>query len=636
MTKRPENFWRRWAHRAGRLLVRAYLYPMKCLFASTREDNSLAGKARRALIRSIVADTQMMNRLLDPDSSEVFAALRADDMALLRRLLGAKDHIFFVEYLDRLDTHAFEALKAFLRKDFTVLRKTVLDDEAGPLKMLLPPGAPELKELMLSQRSARLNALLPPGAPELKELMLLQGTARLKMLLPPGSKELHALVLSDNAERLRLVLCDETAPKKIFRAVCEAFPPGDSLLYQLMGADGAVRLQSVLAEGNYRLAVKVLGVRSPVLEAVLGLENQKALRVYLFDNEFERLVNLLESNNNKPLRHLLTAEKSPLLRLMTKPDESKLLSHALFVRGLMHAVAVLPLARAWCDFERGWERLEPWADRNDSTLQERLRACRARITGRASVNDTLLDVLYRDGHLHVFNGRLKFTDRDALYTLLQEILVNQDYFAPIDGTAPRIIDCGAHQGISLYYFKTIFPDARIIAFEPDPANRAVALENMDRNGFADVEILPYALAAREGRQVFHVQRGHSMAGSLTERRAQLAEHAETMETYDVQCVKLSPYLQEEVDYLKIDIEGVEDEVLEEAAPCLHRVRYLFCEYHHGLGLTNDRLIRILDILEKCGFDTQVAKSYNFSQRTRHKPMNYVGEYYSSIIFARRR
>ena len=138
MTKRPENFWRRWAHRAGRLLVRAYLYPMKCLFASTREDNSLAGKARRALIRSIVADTQMMNRLLDPDSSEVFAALRADDMALLRRLLGAKDHIFFVEYLDRLDTHAFEALKAFLRKDFTVLRKTVLDDEAGPLKMLLP------------------------------------------------------------------------------------------------------------------------------------------------------------------------------------------------------------------------------------------------------------------------------------------------------------------------------------------------------------------------------------------------------------------------------------------------------------------------------------------------------------------
>ena len=90
--------------------------------------------------------------------------------------------------------------------------------------------------------------------------MLLQGTARLKMLLPPGSKELHALVLSDNAERLRLVLCDETALKKIFRAVCEAFPP-ETPPVPINGRRRAVRLQSVLAEGNYRLAVKVLGVR---------------------------------------------------------------------------------------------------------------------------------------------------------------------------------------------------------------------------------------------------------------------------------------------------------------------------------------------------------------------------------------
>ena len=36
-------------------------------------------------------------------------------------------------------------------------------------------------------------------------------------------------------------------------------------------------------------------------------------------------------------------------------------------------------------------------------------------------------------------------------------------------SSPLIIDCGANVGLVTAYFKSIFPDARIIAFEPDPS-----------------------------------------------------------------------------------------------------------------------------------------------------------------------
>jgi FkbM family methyltransferase len=230
-------------------------------------------------------------------------------------------------------------------------------------------------------------------------------------------------------------------------------------------------------------------------------------------------------------------------------------------------------------------------------------------------------------------GTLRFPDRHSLWVVVQEILVNEEYFFATDTDSPRILDCGAHFGMASFYFKTLYPKARITAFEPVPALHALARENMAANGFADVEVLPCALTPEGGPVTFHVSPEDSMAGSITTRRESLGD---TTERIEVESRRLSEFLTEPVDYLKVDIEGAELEVFEEAEPQLGNVAHIFCEYHHGAGLDPSRLARLLDLFERTGFDVHVSKSDSSEKHARRRPMEHVGAPYSATLWAKRR
>jgi hypothetical protein len=45
-------------------------------------------------------------------------------------------------------------------------------------------------------------------------------------------------------------------------------------------------------------------------------------------------------------------------------------------------------------------------------------------------------------------------------------LIRQKYFFAADSRSPRIIGCGSHIGMSILDFKKIYPQARILGFEP--------------------------------------------------------------------------------------------------------------------------------------------------------------------------
>ena len=124
-----------------------------------------------------------------------------------------------------------------------------------------------------------------------------------------------------------------------------------------------------------------------------------------------------------------------------------------------------------------------------------------------------------------------------------------------------------------------------------------------------------------------------MAGSLTERSR---EAGRDVAEITVESKKLSAYLDEPVHFLKLDIEGVEDTVLAEAAPMLHNVQYIFCEYHQSDKLPCSRLARILDILDAAGFDVHVAKSYSSHLRTGVRAMNHVSTPYALSLWAKNR
>lgn len=239
---------------------------------------------------------------------------------------------------------------------------------------------------------------------------------------------------------------------------------------------------------------------------------------------------------------------------------------------------------------------------------------------------------YSDGCVKLGDNKLNLYDPNSLMILMNELLITEDYFFESESNNPLIIDCGSNFGLSLFYYKKMYPNSRIISFEPLSSMRKVLQNNIDSNGWSNVVLEPYALWKEDAEMTFQVPNDDSMAGSLTERRKALDG---TMNEEKVICKRLSTYLENKVDFLKLDIEGAELEVLEESKHLLGNVNYIFCEYHHLID--DPRLGRIITILEDAGFDVNVTKSYSYSRGTKYRPMKYLndkGYLYSASIFCK--
>ena len=185
--------------------------------------------------------------------------------------------------------------------------------------------------------------------------------------------------------------------------------------------------------------------------------------------------------------------------------------------------------------------------------------------------------------------------------LFQEIYIYQQYYFKANKPAPWIIDCGSHIGMSILYFKALYPEARILAFEPAPETFKLLRENVKRNQLKDVRLENKAVSNQEGKLKFYGDR--SVRSSLLKERG-------SGEGIEVDVVKLSDSIDRTVDFLKIDVEGAEDLVLDDlvASGKLSLVSQMVIEYHHHIVKDTDRLSRFLKILEDHNFGYQIEGS----------------------------
>ena len=62
----------------------------------------------------------------------------------------------------------------------------------------------------------------------------------------------------------------------------------------------------------------------------------------------------------------------------------------------------------------------------------------------------------------------RIPDGPSFYAGYREIFIQELYRFETSNPAPVIIDCGANCGLSVVYFKQLFPAAKIVAVEADP------------------------------------------------------------------------------------------------------------------------------------------------------------------------
>lgn len=196
----------------------------------------------------------------------------------------------------------------------------------------------------------------------------------------------------------------------------------------------------------------------------------------------------------------------------------------------------------------------------------------------------------------IFDLKVQAYSYNYLLCLYNEVFVFRDYFVEnVNSSKPVIIDCGGNIGISVLFFKQMYPNAKIISFEPNEKNLNILKNNIMANNLHDVQVVNKAVSDKIGKLVFY-EYGNA-TGSLNKNNA-----SGDVEKIEVEAVLLSDYITEPVDILKIDIEGAESAVLLELAAKdkLKLVKNIAMEYHYSIDSSN-KMPDVLKALENNGF-----------------------------------
>ena len=253
--------------------------------------------------------------------------------------------------------------------------------------------------------------------------------------------------------------------------------------------------------------------------------------------------------------------------------------------------------------QRCWSQFLPHLDADHDSLLFRFDEAMERLESRDQIPDTLARILSDEGLVHLRRGAFHMLQSSDMADDLYHVLVSTRYFFEAPTATPRILDCGAGIGLASYYFKTLYPEARITAIEPAPHLRTAARQNFKSTGCPDIELLPCVLSNQRGVQAFHLHPDRNRGGSLAEPSGQgLAPH----KSINVRARPLSDLLRDPVDYLRLDVSGIESELLDEAELQLQNVAHLFVELHDTGSVFADRLARVFAILQRSGFETRVV------------------------------
>jgi FkbM family methyltransferase len=154
---------------------------------------------------------------------------------------------------------------------------------------------------------------------------------------------------------------------------------------------------------------------------------------------------------------------------------------------------------------------------------------------------------------------------------------------------PTILEIGCNDGTDTLAFLRVMPHANIYCFEPDP--RAIArFKKRLGSRLDDVKLFEVAISDRTGRIDFHssdggdLPQGWDQSGSIRQPKKHLIEHpwVKFEKTIPVSTCRLDDWCTEngvkQVDFIWMDVQGAEGDVITGAPKILQETRFLYTEY----------------------------------------------------------
>lgn len=208
---------------------------------------------------------------------------------------------------------------------------------------------------------------------------------------------------------------------------------------------------------------------------------------------------------------------------------------------------------------------------------------------------------FKEGEMKLFEKTIYFPDSKSVISTYNGIFENEVYKFDSLTKHPLIIDLGANIGLSVLYFKQLYPNAKIIALEADPNIFKFLEKNI--SSFQLKEVTLINKAAYHFNTVLHFLAEGADGGKIAEG---------SIGTIEVEAIDVYTLFPENtiIDFLKIDIEGAEVRVLERFGEKLKFVKKVFIEYHSETKIFPQELSKIFSILENYGFRYHVQHLYN--------------------------
>jgi FkbM family methyltransferase len=186
-----------------------------------------------------------------------------------------------------------------------------------------------------------------------------------------------------------------------------------------------------------------------------------------------------------------------------------------------------------------------------------------------------------------------------------------EHFTPKQGDI--VVDIGAHIGLyTIISSKRVGTNGKVVAIEADPSNFEMLNRNIKLNKLTNVIPLNYAVYSKETKIKLYLPSGES---GFTKYNTIVSNWANTEDKFvEVNANTLDYLLQinqireEEVNWIKIDVEGAEFEVLKGAQNVLSKSKdiALLMELH---GPPNVYRPKVQEFLNLYNFKIELEKSY---------------------------
>lgn len=209
---------------------------------------------------------------------------------------------------------------------------------------------------------------------------------------------------------------------------------------------------------------------------------------------------------------------------------------------------------------------------------------------------------------------IHYPNSTEFHTIKREVWGQDCYYFNTEKVNPYIIDIGAHIGISVLYFKDLYPESSIVAFEPQVESFEILKQNVEENILSNVTLINKAVWKEKGFKSFFVDDSDSQWYSNASFLEKSWSGKEKTKRVQVETTTLREHMDKEVDCLKIDTEGSELNILKSINSYLPIIKNIFIEYH---PVRNSSPKDIITILEK-HFETEV---YSEGKKLKKYPLN---------------